>query len=115
MRLGRPDLGIDAMEIYHDYFVKNGLWPDLIVVMKKGWQLHNYSFLLDGEENWMLNKAGHGTPNTSQVMLAIRGMGFPEGVSCGEEVKLFDVAATISNYLEWSFPEEAGRVLTCEN
>jgi hypothetical protein len=110
---GRPDLGIDVMEVYNDFFVRKGVWPDLLVVMKAGWQLHSYPIIIGGEKYPILN-AGHGSPNTSAVMLAIRGLGFPAGASCAEEAKLSDVAITISEYMAWSFPEANGTPLVCQ-
>jgi hypothetical protein len=110
---GRPDLGIDALEVYNDYFVQNGVWPDLLVVMKDGWQLSTSPIYIFGEEYPIYN-AGHGSPNTSAVMLAIRGLGFPAGASCAEEAKLSDVAITISEYMAWSFPEANGTPLVCQ-
>jgi hypothetical protein len=110
---GRPDVGIDAMEVYNDYFVQNGAWPDLLVVMKDGWQLRGPPIFIGGEEYPIFN-AGHGSPTTAAVMLAFRGLGFPAGAKCVDEVKLSDVAITISDYMGWPFPEATGRPLVCQ-
>jgi hypothetical protein len=113
MLAGRPDLGIEAKEMYHDYFIKNGVWPDLTLVMKPGWQIHSYS-IMDGEEELQLLKAGHGTYNTSAVLIAISGLDFPQATVCQNQAKLSDIAITLSEQFGWPFPEAIGTPLVCQ-
>jgi hypothetical protein len=113
MILGRSDLGIGPMEFYNLYFVRNGVWPDLAVVMKDGWQLPSGSFNLGGGTEFTLLNAGHGAPDTAQVMLAIRASGVPAGLTCSEEASLADVGVSLADWLGTVFPQSVGHVLTC--
>jgi hypothetical protein len=103
MQNGRPDLGLDAGEFYHPYFVGTDVWPDLLVVMKPGWQLVSPQ----------MQNAGHGGPDTASVMLAVRGPGFAPGARCAGPAYLSDVGATVAHAMSWVFPFQVGQPLTC--
>ncbi len=113
MIFGRPDLNIGPMEFYNPYFVRNGVWPDLAVVMKNGWQFPSGSFNLGGGVEFTLFNAGHGAPDTAQVMLAVRGPGVPPGLTCDEEAIVADVGVSLAYWLGTSLPQSVGTVLTC--
>jgi len=110
---GRADLGIGPKELYNPYFVKNGIWPDLAVVMLNGWQIPSGSFNIGGDTEFTLFNAGHGAPDTASVVVAIKGFGFPAGVTCPGKVALADVGMTVANALGWSFSYSVGKQLVC--
>jgi hypothetical protein len=110
---GRPDLVIGPMEFYHEHFVQEGLWPDLAVVMKHGWQIPSGSFNIGGGVEFTLFNAGHGAPDTNAVMLAIWGLGYPRGAVCAGDVTLADVGVTIAERYGWTFPFDSGTPLEC--
>jgi hypothetical protein len=113
MQRGRADLGISARELYNDHFVRNGVWPDLAVVMQHGWQIPSGAFNIGGGAVSTAFNAGHGAPDTAAVMTAIWGLGFPAGVACSEAARLADVGATVARHQGTSLPDPLGRALTC--
>ena len=113
MEHGRADLGIGPKELYNPHFVKNGVWPDLAVVMLNGWQVPSGSFNLGEDTEFTLFNAGHGGPDTAAVMVAIKGFGFPAGATCSGPVRLADVGMTVAKSLGWAFPYSVGSSLGC--
>lgn len=113
MKDGRPDLGFAPGEFWHSYTAEHGVWPDLVVMSKPGWQMPYYP--IKGGAPWLLFKGSHGGPVTSSVMLAVKGMSYPAGESCAGDVTLADLGVTIANYMDWEFPYTSGRELECDS
>jgi hypothetical protein len=114
MRLGRNDLGIDPQELFNGYFAQNGVWPDLMVLAKNGWSLPSGGFNIGSISLSSLSMNGvHGAPDTSAVVVAIKGLGFPQGIRCPAEARLADVGKTIAGRNGWTLPHTVGHPLDC--
>jgi hypothetical protein len=113
MMAGRPDLGIDPLELYNAFFVQQGVWPDLVVFARNGWSLPSGSFNVGGGGGKMLFIAGHGAPDTAPVVIAVQGLGFAPGARCAEDARLADVAVTLAADLGVTLKQTVGKPLIC--
>ena len=105
---GRPELGIEPLELYNEYFVENLAWPDLYLFAKEG-----YSIIGDVSQSTSIPlPAGHGSFSTQEIMLAIQGLDFEEG-TYSPDVSISDIGVTLMNYYGLPLPYDglAGRDL----
>ena len=109
---------VQPNELYNAYFATSGIWPDLMVFTRHGWRVP-YA-VTPGVSPHRFN-AGHSSFETARVVIAVRGLGYPEGSSCADPARLADVGMTLSTALRLpAFPVgpsgaswTVGKVLAC--
>lgn len=106
---GITDQGILPDELYHPFIdrTENGLWPDVMIFMKDGWQLPITSGLTvnlgAALPEWLPPVTGflggHGSLDTRHIVLGFRGPGIPSGKIIDKPCKISDIALTLQSLL----------------
>lgn len=109
---GLTSEGILGYELYHHFIddPENGLWPDVMIFMKDGWQLPitngltvNLGVTLP---EWLPPVTGflggHGSLDTRNIVMGFRGPGIPSGKTIDAPSKISDIALTLQGLLSMS-------------
>jgi len=101
-------------ELWHPYFGPNNdrenlLWPDLVVLMKNGWQAPTYGNILENVGIILpftippitIFVGGHGAPDTQRILMAMRGPGIARGrvitdPGYAADYRISDLALTVA-------------------
>ena len=109
MERGLPEQGILPGELYHRFIdhPEKGLWPDVMLFMKNGWQLP-----ITGGLAGNLGVAppaclpplvgflgGHGALDSRDIVMAFTGPGIPAGKVVNTPCRISDLAPTLMGHL----------------
>ncbi|MBX2864638.1 MAG: alkaline phosphatase family protein [Leptolyngbyaceae cyanobacterium MAG.088] len=101
MITGRPDLNLEPMELYHQYYADEGIWPHLFLFAKNGWQ---FPLEKEGRDfSGTLLKGAHGSNDSDDILMAIQGMGLPVG-TYSSPVRISDIGTTAMEYYDLPIP-----------
>ncbi len=106
---GLPEHGILPGELYHRFMdhPDKGLWPDVMLFMKNGWQLPitgglaaNLGVTLPSSLPPLVGfLGGHGSLDSRDIVMAFTGPGIPAGKVVDTACRISDLAPTLMGHL----------------